>query len=194
MSAVSADLCYQRLGHINSRGLDVLRKVKGNGIDDTGNVKACDVCAIGKSAQQAHPKKTTYDIKQPFQLVLADLMGPMSPPALGGFQYVSKIVDQQTDLKEIFVIKAKSDAIDTLKLFNQSLVTLTGLRLERLRGDRGTEHTARAFRGYCLQIRVKLEFACTNTPLQIGANQRAGRTLAVMVRCLLTDSGLPNFL
>ena len=96
MRAVSADLWHRRLGNISSRSLDVLQKVEGNGIDCTGNVKVCDVCAIGKSAQQAHPKKATYDIKQPFQLLLADLMGPMFPPALEGFQYVSKFVDQQT--------------------------------------------------------------------------------------------------
>ena len=79
MRAESADLWHRRLGHINSRSLDVLRKVGGNGVDDIGNVKACDVCAIGKSPQLAHPKKATYDIKQPFQLVLADLMRPISP-------------------------------------------------------------------------------------------------------------------
>ena len=121
-------------------------------------------------------------------------MGPMSLPRLGGFQYVSKFVDQQIKWKEIFLIKLKSDAIETLKLFNQSLAIPTGLRLERLRGGRGTEYTARAFREYYLQIGVKLEFASTDTPQQIGANERAGRTLAVIVRWLLTDSGLPNFL
>ena len=82
MRAETADLWHRRLGHINSRSLNVLRKVEGNGIDYTDNVKACDGCAIGKSAQQVHSKKATYDIKQPFQLVLADLIGPMSPPTL----------------------------------------------------------------------------------------------------------------
>ena len=172
----------------------MLRKVEGNGIDYSGSVEAFDVCAVGKSAQQAHPKKATHDIKQPLQLVLVDLMRSMFPPPLGGFQYVSKFVVQQTTCKEIFLIKAKSDAIDTVKLINPSLVTPTGLRLERLRGDRGTENTARAFQIYCLQIGVKLEFASTNTSQQIGANARAGRTLAAIVRCLLTDSGLSNFL
>ena len=122
-----ADVWHRRLEHINSRSLDVLRKVEGDGIDHSCNVEAFDVCAVGKSAQQAHPKKARHDIKQPVQLVLADLMGPMSPPALGGFQYVSKFVDQQTTCKEIFLIKTKSDAIETIKLFNRSLVTPTGL-------------------------------------------------------------------
>ena len=52
MRAESADLWHRRLGHINSRSLDVLRKVEGNDIDYTGNVKACDVvCAIGKNVR-----------------------------------------------------------------------------------------------------------------------------------------------
>ena len=68
MRAESADLWHRRLEHINSRSLDVLRKVEGNGIDYTGNVKTCDVCAIVKNVQQAHQKKATYDIKRPFQL------------------------------------------------------------------------------------------------------------------------------
>ena len=128
-----------------------------------------------------------YDIKQPFQVVLADLMGPMPPPALGRFHYFSKFVDQQTKWEEISLIKANNDAIGTLKLINQSLVIPTGLRLERLRGDRDTEYTAQAFREYCLQIGIKLEFDSSNTPQQIKANERAGRTLAAMVGCLLTD-------
>ena len=85
MRAESADLWHRRLGHINSRSLDVLRKIDNNGVDYTGTLKACDVCAIGKSSQRPHPKKATYDVSRPFQLVSTDLMGPMSPPALGGF-------------------------------------------------------------------------------------------------------------
>ena len=54
--------------------------------------------------------------------------------------------------------------------------------------------TGAAFRKYFLDVGIELEFASTNTPQQIGANERLGRTLAGMVRCLLSDSGLPPFL
>ena len=56
----------------------MVRKVEGNSIDYTGNVEACHLCAIRKNAQQGNPKKAMHD-KQPFQLVLADLMGPIPP-------------------------------------------------------------------------------------------------------------------
>ena len=70
----------------------------------------------------------------------------------------------------------------------------TGERIQRLRGDQGTELTNADVRQYCLDTGIKLEFASQNTPQQIGANERAGRTIVNIVRCLLADSGLPKFL
>ena len=45
----SADLCHRRMGHINRKCLDVLRKVAGNGVDFNGDMWACGVCAVDKS-------------------------------------------------------------------------------------------------------------------------------------------------
>ena len=154
----------------------------------------CDVCTLGKSAQQAHPKRASYDVSRSFQLVTTDLMGPLSPPALGRFRYVSNFLDQLTKWNEVFLLKEKNSAVDTVQLYNQAVVIPSGLRLERLRADKGGENRGEAFRKYCLHVGIKLEFASTNTPQQIGANERLGRTLAGMVHCLLFDSGLPSFL
>ena len=121
-------------------------------------------------------------------------MRPLSPPALGGFRYVSKFSDQLTKWNEVFLLKEENSAVDTVQLYNQAGVMPSGLRLERLRADKGGENTGEAFRKYCLDVGIKLEFSSTNTPQQIGANERLGRTLAGMVRCLLSDSGLPPFL
>ena len=189
----SAALWHRRIGHINTRSMDILRKEKGNGVEYTGDLPTCDVCAIGKSAQQAHPKRASYDASRPFQFVTADLMGPLSPPALGGFRYVSKFLDQ-LKWNEVFLLKEKNSTVDTVQLYNQAVVIPSGLRLERLRADKGGENTGAAFRKSCLDVGIKLEFASTNTPQQIGANECLGHTLAGMVRCLLSDSGLLPFL
>ena len=92
------------MGHINRKSMDVLRKQVGNGIEYNGDIEACDVCAVGKSEQQAHPKQATYDIQRAFQLVTVDTMGPISPQALGGYNFVTKFVGQHTKWKEIFLI------------------------------------------------------------------------------------------
>ena len=51
MKAKSANLWHRRMGHINGKSLDVLRKEPGNGVDYTGAVKDCDSCPLGKSTQ-----------------------------------------------------------------------------------------------------------------------------------------------
>ena len=81
-----------------------------------------------------------------------------------------------------------------LALFNKGTVIPTGERIHCLRGDQGTECTSADFRQHCQDSGIKLEFASPNTPQQIGANERAGRTILNIVRCLLADSTLPNFL
>ena len=74
------------------------------------------------------------------------------------------------------------------------LVIPNNTRLIRLRADKSTEFTSSEFRQYCHDIGVSLEFASPNIPQQIGSDERAGRTIAGVVRYLLVDSGLPHFL
>ena len=70
---------------------------------------------------------------------------------------------------------------------------ISNTRLIRLRADEGTECTSSEFRQYYHDIGVSLEFASPHTPRQIGSNERTGRTIAGIVRCVLVDLGLPYF-
>ena len=69
MQAESANLWHRGMGHINRKSMDVLRRMPGSGVDYNGDVQACDVCAVGKSKQQAHSKQATYGVHHAFQLV-----------------------------------------------------------------------------------------------------------------------------
>ena len=40
---VSADIWHRRLGHINTRSMELLRKTKNNGVDYTGTLSGCDI-------------------------------------------------------------------------------------------------------------------------------------------------------
>eukprot|EP00903_Cladosiphon_okamuranus_P005795 g5742.t1 len=192
--ATSADLWHRRMGHLNRRSLEVLKKDPVRGIEFTGDVQPCGTCPLGKSAQQPHPKQATYGALRPFQHVSADTLGPFSPPALGNFRYAEKFVDQQTKWKEVVLIKDKTCSVDSLALFNKGTVVPTGERIHCLRCDKGTEFTSAEFRQYCQDVGIQLEFASPNTPQQIGANERADRTILNIVRCLFADSTLPKFL
>ena len=128
------------------------------------------------------------------QLVTADLLGPVTPTALGGYQYMAKFTDHYSRLKVVYFIKAKSEALSTLIKFVQDVAIPLGLRVHRLRSDRGGEYIADYFRRYCKTTGILQEFTAPYTPQQIGSNERSGRTIFNMTRYLLNESGLPKFL
>lgn len=73
--ATSANMGHRRLGHLNSKSLDIL-----NSLDDSG-MPDCHACAVRKSRQLAHPMTADHKVKLLFQLVSADLMEPSTPDA-----------------------------------------------------------------------------------------------------------------
>ena len=73
------------------------------------------------STQRAHQKKASLNVSNPSGLVYTDLMGLISPAALGGFEYVSKITDEYTKWTEGFLIQTKRGAEDTIQLYVKSL-------------------------------------------------------------------------
>ena len=64
---------------------------------------------MGKSRQLAYPKKTTRKTTAPIQLVYTDNIGQITPRAKGGFIYVAKFTDDLSRMKEVYLLKAKSE-------------------------------------------------------------------------------------
>ena len=159
-----------------------------------GPVSDCDVYAVGKSHQLVHPKTTDHKVKLSIQLVFADLMGFLTPEALRGYKYITKISDEHTKWTETYLLNSKRNALTSFQVFVQSVLIPSGFRTEHLRVDKGGEFVRKEFQGCCPQTGVSLEYASTNTSQQIGTSERFERILAAMVRCMLADSGLPKFL
>ena len=135
-----------------------------------------------------------HKVNHPFQLVFLDLMGPMTPEALGGYKYVSKNSDEHTKWMEMYLLMSKDDALSSFQSFVQSMVIPRDSRVERLRADKAGEFISNEQKDYCLQTELSLAYASINVPQQINLSERVGRTLVAMVRCLLADSALTWFL
>ena len=136
-AAASTTLWYRRMGHLNRKSLDLLKKVNNNGVSSDGTVPDCDVCAVVKSRQRAQPKTADQHVQHPFQLVFTDIMEQFTPEALGGYKCVSKISDEHTRWTEIYLLKSKDGALHAFQSFLQSMVIPSGVRVERLRADKG---------------------------------------------------------
>ncbi|CAN0281850.1 unnamed protein product, partial [Ectocarpus fasciculatus] len=191
---VSADTWHRRLGHLNARSLDILRKDTDTGVDYRDNLSPCGVCQIAKHKQSPHPKQSTRELSRPGQLVVIDNMGPVNPPAKykgGFFPYACKITDDYTKMKEVYLLRKKSDTTEAVHTYNMCVAAAGGYRIETIRCDKGGENTGSELRKYCKNSAIKLEYAATNTPQQIGVSERDGQTLAGVTRCLLKDGDCP---
>ena len=191
-AAADATTWHRRLGHINFRSMDLLRKKEGNGVTFTdSSMSPCDICAIGKSRQLAHPKKTTRKTIAAMQLVHTDNMGQITPCAKGGFGFVAKFTDDLSRMKEAYLLKAKSETTQALHAYNMHVAGPLGRRIEIVRSDRGGENVGREFTTYCIDSGITIEYAATNTPRQNGVSERDGQTLAAIARCLMKDGNFP---
>ena len=128
------------------------------------------------------------------QLVYTDLMGPFTPAAKGGYRFVSKFTDDYSRLKEIFLLKNKTEAAESLHQYNMTVVAPLGLRIENLRCDKGGEYTGQEFRILCVGAGINIEYTATNTLQQNGVSERDGQTLAKIPRCLMKDGDFPPFM
>ena len=132
-AAANANLWHRRLGHFNRKNLSLLKKLYNNWVSFDGPVPDCDVCAVGKSHKLAYPTTADHKVKLSLQLGFADLMGPLTPEALGGYKYITKISNEYIKWTEIYLLKSKHDALCSFQVFAQSVVIPSGFRVEWLR-------------------------------------------------------------
>ena len=118
-------------------------------------------------------------------------MGPITPAARGGYKYVNKFTDDFSRTNEISLPKSKTEAVDTLHLYNRTVAVPLGLRIQRLRCDKGDEYISKEFKTLCVNSGISMEYTATATPQQNGVSERVERTLAAMVKWLLKDGNLP---
>ncbi|CAB1105506.1 unnamed protein product [Ectocarpus sp. CCAP 1310/34] len=115
--SVSADLWHRRLGHINPRAMEILRRNPATGVKYDGPVSPCDNCHITKHKKAPVPKKTSRVLTKPGQLVQFDNMGPIDPPAKYNgrtYSYVAKAIDIFTRMREVYLLRHRTETTQAL--------------------------------------------------------------------------------
>ena len=127
----------------------------------------------------------------PMQLIYTDLMGPFTPPAKGGYRYVRKFTDDYSRRKEVYLLRNKSEAAESLHRYNMAVAVPLRLPIEIVRCDRGGEYIEKGFETLCVNAGINVEYTATNTPQQNEVSERDGQTLVQITRCLMKDGNFP---
>ena len=149
--------------------------------------EVCETCALGKQSCKLVPKETKNKAQKPLELVYSDILGPFQVPSLSGSRYAISFIDEYSKHSAVKFMSRKSQAFEKFKEY----VAEFGAP-RRLRTDNGAEYTAKKFKDYCRDSRIKQEFTVPETPQQNGVAERFNRTLVEMGRSLLIQAKLPK--
>ncbi|RVW12961.1 Retrovirus-related Pol polyprotein from transposon TNT 1-94 [Vitis vinifera] len=202
MNLSSSMLWHKRLGHISRQRLERLVKDGVLSNLDFSDFETCVVCLKGKMTAKTRKEKIDR-CESILDLIHTDICGPLSPTALGGYKYFITFIDDFSRFGYVELIHEKSDSLNVFKAFKAKVELQLGKPIKAVKSDRGGEYYGRydetgrnpgPFAKFLLECGIDAKYTLPGTPQQNGVAERRNRTLLDMVRCMLSNSSLPEFL
>ena len=107
------------------------------------------------------------------------------------YRYVRKFTDDYSRMKEVYLLRNKFEAAESLHQYNMTLAVPLELRIEIVRCDKAGEYIGKELKTLCVNAGINVEYTATNMPQQNGVSERDGQTLAQITRCLMKDGNFP---
>ena len=79
----------------------------------------CNVCALAKTTKTPVPKVAETQAEEKLERVFTDVMGPFRLESLSGLRFCIVLADHYTMFVFVDLLKAKSEALSSLKFFFQ---------------------------------------------------------------------------
>ncbi|PRQ23286.1 putative RNA-directed DNA polymerase [Rosa chinensis] len=185
-------LWHMRFGHLNFNSLNALaRKNLVCGLSPIHVPdQVCETCVLGKKHRDTFPKGKTLRAQKPLEIIHSDLCS-VEVPSHGGGKYFVTFIDDFSRKTWVYILKNKSEACDTFKVFKAYIEKQSGRKIKVLRTDRGQEYIV--CDDFLKKNGIKHQLTARYTPQQNGVAERKNRTIMDMVRCMLKFKGLPKY-
>jgi transposase InsO family protein len=113
-----------------------------------------------------------------------DLWGPSPTLSLGGRKYYVTFTDDCTHYMKLDILRTKDQAFDAYKQFAAWADTQHGIKVKRLRSDRGGKYTGNAFSTFLQQQGMERHLTTADTPQHNGVAESLNRRL---LECVLSS-------
>ncbi|KAL0456390.1 UNVERIFIED_CONTAM: Retrovirus-related Pol polyprotein from transposon TNT 1-94 [Sesamum latifolium] len=143
----NSDLWHKRLGHMSSKGLDLLHK-QGMLKEKCDDISFCDDCILGKHHRVQFPSSSSQKPSSSsciLDYVHSDVWGPANVPTHGGNRFFLSIIDNYSRKVFVFLMKHKSEVFEKFKNWKILVENQTGKTLKALRTDNGLEFCNQQF-------------------------------------------------
>jgi hypothetical protein len=154
----------------------------------------CEVCEIAKHTHTSFSHEAVRTVKEPFEKVHADLVGPVEVPSYGGHKYALGLTDERTRYRRVYFMKEKSE---TRKCFEDYVAEVSGLfqskiKVLSLHSDGGGEFVGGLLRQFCQASGIRQSWSAPHTPQQNPIAERSWRTILDMARAQVLGAQLPK--
>ncbi|THH14262.1 hypothetical protein EUX98_g9630, partial [Antrodiella citrinella] len=194
-STVDRTLLHRRCAHVSKERLEKLVKNKL-----TVNLKLdseapladlCETCIMGKQHRFPFPETSDYSDLKPLDLVVSDVHGPLPVCTAQGYRYWILFLDVASRLYVVYYMREKSQAFACFKEFKAWAENHFERKMKVFRDDKGGEYMSNDMDQYLKEHGIRREHTVRATPQQNGMAERANRTMAEGVTCMLVEARLP---
>lgn len=182
-------LWHRRLGHLNRKGMRLLKKIS-TGIKDNLNMEEhCQECVKGKQAREPFNVSKRHATDK-LELVHTDLCGPMEVESIGGGKYFLTFIDDYSRYLHVYILTSKDQVADTFIDFKNYIEKQTGKKIKKIRSDNGKEYLNEKIKSFLRSEGIVHQLTVRYTPQQNGVAERMNRSIVEKARTLLIDAGL----
>ena len=186
---------HRRLGHVGYESLHRMRTlhcVDGLIVEaDPSPPPECTACVTGKFKRSPFPTDTkTY---RPLQLVHSDICGDF-PVALNGHRWFTTVRDKATGYTLVHTHAHKHEAAHFVQTSILKLERKTGLKVQCLRTDRGSEYMSNEMQLWLKSKGIEHQPTPIESSATNGVAERVNLTLMDRVRATLADTNQPRLL
>ena len=140
------------------------------------------------------PKTAHHMCRRPLEIVHNDVSGRAQCRSLGVGNYFVTFIDDFSRFMYVRIISRKSEVFRCFKEYQMEVEALHQSKICALQTDNGGEYTGINFESYLKEKGILHRKTVPRNPEQNGVSERTNRTLVEMSRCLLIQSGLPDYL
>lgn len=150
----------------------------------------CVSCPMAKFTRLSFQNSSSH-AKESFELLHMDICGPYKVPYKSKYRYFLTLVDDYSRNTWVYLLKLKSDALATLKLFLQYVSNHFKKSVKFLRSDNALEFTSSECQLFFSENGIIHQTSCPHHPQQNAKAERKHRHILEVARTLRFHAGLP---
>ncbi|KAL6324554.1 hypothetical protein AAG906_013366 [Vitis piasezkii] len=142
------ELWHRRLGHMSEKGLSILSKQGLLSGAETGKLKFCETCVMGKQ-RRVKFSMGSHTTNGVLEYIHSDLWGPSPVESHSGCRYYVTFIDDFSRKVWVYFLKAKDEVFGKFKEWKTMVEKRTGKVVKTLRTDNGLEFCNKDFDEFC---------------------------------------------